>query len=326
MVAYEPSQRSMEPIDASQASVVDSSDPLIAWAGKQRQLDVSMGNPPNLSAGEVIARRYVIERLLAKGGMGEVYVAFDQMLEQRLALKTIASTLSDDPRAIRRLCREARLARCVRHPNVCRVHDIGIHGDEPREVVHFITMELIEGSSLRQVARLQPTSVSLALDIAGQVLHGLQAIHAAGILHRDMKSDNVMVDVVGSARAVIVDFGLARSLRTHQRFAHGPISGSMGYMSPEQLEGRPLSPRSDLFSFGVVLFELLTGRLPFDRCNRGFTWAESPPARELRALRPEVPAALGVVLERCLRHDPADRYPSSADVLRALAQLGVPTP
>jgi eukaryotic-like serine/threonine-protein kinase len=310
------------PSTAPDDSVADSSDPLIAWVCKQRQLEASIHNPPSLSAGEVIARRYFIEGLLARGGMGEVYVAFDMMLEQHIALKAIVATMSDDPTAIRRLCREARLARRVQHPNVCRVYDIGIHGDEPREVVYFMTMELIEGPSLRRLARLQPTNIARAVEIAGQVLDGLQAIHAAGVLHGDLKSENVMFDVGGSARAVIVDFGLARSLGANREAPGGPICGSIGYMSAEQLEGRPLSPRADIFSFGVVLFELLTGHLPFDRSRCEFSSAESvPPGRVVSAIRPEVPAALCAVLERCLSPEPAYRYPSAADVIAALRAL-----
>jgi len=277
-----------------------------------------------LSSGEILAKRYVVGQLLARGGMGEVYVAFDQMLRQPVAIKTVVSTLSDDPRAIRRLCREVRLARRVRHPNVCRVHDIGIHDSDPRDVIYFMTMDFIAGESLRKRAHGQGFSVHHAVQVALQLLSGLDAMHAAGVLHRDLKSDNIMISGTDEApKAVLIDFGLSRSLGKTGRVAGAPMSGSMGYMAPEQVEGKELSLQTDIFGFGVVLFELLTGVLPFERrgpqpLGAAKRWSAAAPS----AFRAEVPSALDEVVARCLHYSPSERYPNANSVVRALDRLG----
>jgi serine/threonine protein kinase len=256
--------------------------------------------------------------------MGEVYVAFDQMLRQRVAIKTVLSTRSDDPRAIRRLCREVRLARRVRHPNVCRVHDIGIHDADPRDIVYFMTMDFIDGVSLRKRAEGQALALEDAVQLALQLLSGIEAMHAVGVLHRDLKSDNVMLSGSNDApRAVLIDFGLSRSLGPSGRVAGAPMSGSMGYMAPEQVDGKDLSPATDIFAFGVVLFELLTGALPFElRGPQPFGATKHWSAAAPSAFRAEVPKALDEVVARCLRHAPAERYPDAASVAHALDRFG----
>jgi serine/threonine protein kinase len=289
----------------------------------EQRCETAVQGISTFAAGEVLAKRYVVGQLIARGGMGEVYLAFDQMLRERVAIKAVLPTLSDDPRAIRRLCREVRLARRVRHPNVCRVHDIGIHDPDPRDVVYFMTMDYIEGKSLRKFARARPLGIIEASRIARQILLGLGAIHTAGILHRDLKSDNVMItEGAEETRAILIDFGLSRSLGRGRRVAGAPMSGSMGYMAPEQMDGKELSPRTDIFAFGVVLFELLTGMLPFERrgpqlVNTAQQWTAPAPS----ALRSEVPAALDEVVARCLRYAPRDRFADAGSVAYALSRF-----
>jgi serine/threonine protein kinase len=283
---------------------------------------------PTFAVGELLAGRYRVEQLLARGGMGEVYLAFDTVFEQRLAIKTVLSTLSDNRGAVRRLCREVRLARRVQHPNVCRVHDIGVHAEDPRDVVYFMSMDFIEGQTLRALARAQRVAIPRVVCLARQILSGLDAVHSAGVLHRDVKSDNVMVSgEADSPLAVLVDFGLSRSLDGHGNVERTLMSGSVGYMAPEQLEGRTLSPRTDIFGFGVVLYEMLTGVLPFEAGRRRLASTELLGCEVCPStLRPDTPQALDEVVERCLRYLPEERYRDVRSVLGDLQQLGAKVP
>lgn len=277
---------------------------------------------------QMIASRYRIERFLGRGGMGEVYAAFDTVLGEHVALKTVLSTTSDNPSAIKRLFSEARLARRINHPNICRVHDVGVHEEPGRidERLHFLTMEFIDGKRLGQMLRAGPLDIELACNIAQQVLLGLVAAHQAGVLHRDVKSDNIMV--TGSARELhisITDFGLAQALDEQGRAIGGGRQervGSLAYMAPEQILGQDLTAATDVFGFGVVLFEMLCGRLPFI--------IESGSAREMAQqrlsghvpapchLRAGIPDALEALVLRCLATDRSLRFGSAAEVLAAL--------
>jgi serine/threonine protein kinase len=278
--------------------------------------------------GQMIAGRYRVERFLGRGGMGEVYSAFDGVLRERVALKTLLSTTSDNPHAVRRLFSEARLARRVSHPNVCRVHDVGVHEEPGRvdERLHFLTMELIGGKRLGQLLRAGQMEVGVALHIARQVLAGLQAAHGAGVLHRDLKSDNIMVTGLWpEVRIAITDFGLSQSLNEDSR-AVGTGGqervGSVPYMAPEQILGHELGPETDLFGFGVVLFEMLCGRLPFaheghnpkQTAIRRLTQRVVPPSH----WRAEVWPALDELVLRCLKEKPRDRYAHAGQVLATL--------
>lgn len=287
-------------------------------------------------AGQLIASRFRIDRFIGRGGMGEVYLAHDVVLDEPVALKTLLSTISDSPQAIRRLLSEVRLARRISHPNVCRVHDVGLHEETGRvdERLHFLTMEFIDGPRLGQLVRSSRMELRLVLDIARQILVGLGAAHAAGVLHRDLKSDNIMVsgqavDGEGAPlRIAITDFGLAQALDggmascgEHERV------GSVSYMAPEQILGLHLSPASDLFAFGVVLFEMLCAELPF-ACGDGSRQAalrrllQKPTAPS--QLRPDVPPALDRVVLRCLKQRPQDRFASAEEVIAALDELSAP--
>jgi eukaryotic-like serine/threonine-protein kinase len=281
--------------------------------------------------GQMIASRYRIQRFLGRGGMGEVYSAFDGVLGERVALKTLLSTTSDNPHAVRRLFSEARLARRISHPNVCRVHDIGVHEEPGRvdERLHFLSMEFIDGKRLAQILRRGSMPLGAALSIARQVLAGLQAAHAAGVLHRDLKSDNIMV--TGQTRApriVITDFGLSQALNGEARAA-GTLGqarvGSVPYMAPEQILGHELGPETDVFGFGVVMFEMLCGRLPF--LPQGDTLEQTALHRLTQravlpsSLRRGIPKALDAIVMHCLNERPRDRYAHAQQVLAALDGL-----
>lgn len=260
--------------------------------------------------GEVLGGRFAVERLLSRGGMGEVYVAFDRMLEQRVALKVMLATLADDERAVRRLCQEVRTARRIRHPNVCGVYDVGVHDADRRDTCYFMTMDYIEGSSLRSWSRQRQLPEACVSRLSRQILSALDAVHSAGIVHGDLKADNVMITgEAGAERAVLIDFGLARRIRGKTRTAQP--AGTVGYMAPELARGARATVCTDVFAFGVVLFEMLTGCLPFDR-RHGHSAALA-----VRALRPELDAAHEAFLERCLRPAPQDRFPNIASVRRA---------
>jgi serine/threonine protein kinase len=265
---------------------------------------------PIFTPGTVAGGRYRIVALLGRGGMGEVYRADDLRLGQRVALKFLAPHLAADPARLERLYAEVRVGRQVSHPNVCRIYDIGDAGGHP-----FIAMQFVEGedlaSLLRRVGRL---SLEKSLDIARDICSGLAAAHAAGVIHRDLKPSNIMIDAQG--RAILLDFGLA-SVGADD--ASRP-SGSLHYASPEQLAGRGVSIASDLYSLGLVLYELLTSRRAFE----GETLAEVSAARASHRItapsiaRPDIPSALDRMIVRCLSIDPAERPASAREILAVL--------
>jgi tRNA A-37 threonylcarbamoyl transferase component Bud32 len=280
---------------------------------------------------DVVAQRYLVLRFIAKGGMGEVYEVYDRELKERVALKTLTSSFSQSARAIRRLKAEAQLARRVSHPNVCRIYDLGTHViGGTGAIIHFLTMELVHGESLGQRVRSGGAiPVEEANQLAHQLLLGLSAAHRAGILHRDFKSDNVMLrpETSGELTAVIMDFGLARALgRDTAQLTTGRNQGLVGtiaYMSPEQIESRPLTTASDVYSFGIAWFEMLTGKLPFiastgagtalERFNRA---AVSP-----SSVNPAVPRSLDPIVLKCLSRRSEDRFTTPDEVLAALSHF-----
>ncbi|HZH16935.1 MAG TPA: protein kinase [Archangium sp.] len=289
--------------------------------------------------GTEVAGRYRVERFLSRGGMGEVYAAEDLSLHEPVALKTVRPELAATPEALLRFKRELRLARRVTHPNVCRVFDIGEHEVIPERGtpyrIVFLTMELLAGRTLHeQLVRHEKMPPEQVLRLAEQMAGALDAAHAAQIIHRDFKPGNVMLvpapPVAGGLRAVVTDFGLARGELLEgdgSASREGHIVGSPSYMSPEQLEGLPLSPASDIYSFGLVLFEMVTGRRPFV--------AETPTAASLMRLRqappsplelvPELAPSWEAVLLRCLERQPGARFATASEVIAAL-RSGEPTP
>jgi len=264
-------------------------------------------------AGEMIDGRYRIVGLLGRGGMGEVYRAEDLTLEQPVALKFLPEALSMDGGALARFHREVRVARQISHRNVCRVYDIGQH-----EGLHFLSMEYVRGEELSSVLkRFGRLPSDKAVEIARQLCAGLAAAHEAGVLHRDLKPANVMIDENGDVR--ITDFGLAGLA---EEFRGGAaLEGTPEYMSPEQLKGRELTPRSDIYSLGLVLYEIFTGRKAFSantltdvlRLRQSVSMPDSP-SSIVRDLDPLVER----VIERCLAVEPKERPANALQVAAAL--------
>jgi serine/threonine-protein kinase len=266
----------------------------------------------------VVAGRYEILGLIGSGGMGTVYRARDQELDEIVALKMLRKRLASDADALERFRREVKLARRVTHRNVARTFDIGEHAGGK-----FLTMELVDGEMLRsRLARTGSLPVAEAVRIASEVCTGLAAAHAAGVLHRDLKPENVIV--ARDDRVVITDFGIARALSAGEASASAhEIVGTPAYMAPEQLESAQLDERTDVYALGVMLFELLTGVVP---------WAnESPiraalarmrePAPDVRTERPSISAALAHIVATCMATKREDRHRSAEEVGRALAEL-----
>jgi predicted ATPase len=263
---------------------------------------------------------------LGAGGMGEVYRAWDTRLERTVAIKVLPESVSQKPEQRRRLENEARAISKLSHPNICTLHDISHH--EGRD---FLVLELVEGKTLRELLTSGSIPVRKAIPIAVQVADGLARAHELGITHRDLKPENLMV---AAETVKILDFGLARlGFETEQSPAGddtaafltqpGTILGTLGYMSPEQAKGDPGDFRSDQFSFGVVLYEMLTGRRPFRRPSAAETLSatihDNP--ESVGTLSPEVPPPLSWVVERCLAKEPDKRYFSTLDLARDLIAI-----
>jgi serine/threonine protein kinase/predicted Zn-dependent protease len=264
--------------------------------------------------GTVLAGRFRIIRYLACGGMGEVYEAFDEILSQRIALKTLRIARIDSPDFHARFVHEVQTARSVTHPNVCRVYDLEVHEGTP-----FITMELLCGETLASyLKRTAPIKEVDALPLIQQVCNGLEAAHLAGIVHRDLKPGNIiLVTTDGAVRAVITDFGLARFSEPSNTSGHSStqfLAGTPDYIAPEVLAGQPATARADIFSFGVILFEMLTGRRPFSSHVRGIVERVSGRAPSPREIIPTISPNWDKTIRQCLDRDPAQR-PRSASII-----------
>jgi len=279
---------------------------------------------------ELVAFRYRIRGLLGRGGMGEVYEAEDLELHERVALKVLRRELAERPGALEQLKREIALARKVSHPNVCRLFDVGFHlrtSASGSERICFFTMELLQGESLStRLHRTGPLSPDEARPLVRQLCEGLLAAHEAGIVHRDLKSANVLLVSArpgSSPRAVITDFGLARLVDESPAAPVEPATrliGTPAYMAPEQLEGKPITPATDLYALGIILFELLTGARPFQGEDAWSTATQRlhVPAPSPRELRPELERQWEVLILRCLERQPERRFPHARAVLTAL--------
>jgi len=271
-----------------------------------------------LTQGSLIAGRFEIVSLLGKGGMGTVYKAFDRMLEEEVAIKVLRRDLTGDPDNARRFRSEIRLARKVSHPNVCRIHEYGEDG-----ALNYISMALLQGTDLKHLLLARPEGVppEEAFDLAIQACAGLQAIHDTGIVHRDLKSSNVMRDTEGIVR--LMDFGIAKESRrgtSAPLTAIGTLVGTPEYMSPEQCRGETLDARSDIYALGVVIFELFTGKLPFQGDSLVATLfmhiRQPPPLSGPWASR--LPPRVGRVLEKALAKRADERYASARELAAAL--------
>lgn len=280
--------------------------------------------------GSLVAGRYRVLRFLARGGMGEVYEVEDLELHERLALKTVHPAVASDPGAIERFKREVHLARKVTHPNVCRLFDLGYHTPrEGLEPIAFLTMEMLEGETLAaRLKRLGKMSPDEILPLARQMAAGLRAAHDAGIVHRDFKADNVFLVRLpdGSERVVVTDFGIARARGSRDDLSvatltmAGSVVGTPAYMAPEQVAGETVGAAADQYALGLVLYEMLSGELPFRGDTPLATAAKrlSEPPPSLAKLVPELPAHWVAAIGRALERRPEDRFSSVTAFLEAL--------
>lgn len=281
---------------------------------------------PTFAVHALVGGRYRVERFLAFGGMGEVYAALDTELGEQVALKTIRNDVAGDPRVAERFKREIALARKVTHRNVCRIFDLGVHQAEGQPPQVFLTMELLLGESLAErIAKQGPMRPDVALPIVRQMAAALAAAHEVGIIHRDFKSGNVLLVSDGSGlRAVVTDFGLARASDTDPFATDGEgeaaMVGSPVYMAPEQVEGGTVDKAADIYALGVVLFEMLTANIPFagDSAMAIAIKRIQEPAPSPRMFAPTLDARWEAAVMRCLERDPAARFASVTDVVRAL--------
>jgi len=277
----------------------------------------------DLTTGSTFAGRYQIIEELGRGGMGKVYRVLDKKLNEEVALKLIRPEIGLDKKTIERFSNELKLSRKIVHKNVARMFDLNEHGG-----AHYITMEYVRGEDLRRLIRkIGILSPGQAIPIARQVCEGLGEAHKLGIVHRDLKPGNIMIDEEGKAR--IMDFGIARSLTGKGITDSGVMIGTPEYMSPEQMEGKEVDQRSDLYSLGIILFEMLTGRVPFSG-DTPLSVAvkqktEAPP--DPRRLNPQIPADLSRLILKCLEKDKTKRYQSTEELYADLerAEKGIPS-
>jgi serine/threonine protein kinase len=280
-------------------------------------------NPANneLKVGQVVAGRYEILARLGEGGMGTVWRVRDRNLNNaEIALKVLLSSWFGDQTMLKRFRREVLIARKITHPSVCRVYDHGEADD-----LQFLTMELVSGRTLRAVIQAGPIDPYRALDILKHIAEGLTAAHKQEVIHRDLKPENVILGDDG--RVVVVDFGLARSPLVDNSTVF-TIAGTRPYMSPEQLRGEPIDVRSDVFALGILGFELLTGRSPFDMGSASETTSailrDPPRALEVPSLPPAIVSRLTELLTRALAKSPGERFPSAGDFALCLANARDP--
>jgi serine/threonine-protein kinase len=253
--------------------------------------------------------RYRIERKLGAGGMADVYLAEDQELGRRVAIKILNSRHGNDDQFIERFRREAKNAAALNHPNIVSIYDRG-----EAEDTYYIAMEFLDGRTLKElIIGRGAAPINVAIEYARQILSALRFAHRHGIVHRDIKPHNVLVD--GEGRVKVTDFGIARA-GTSQMTETGSIVGTAQYLSPEQAKGGEVDPRSDLYSLGVVLYELLTGKTPFDGetpveiAMKHLSTTPKPPSK----LRPDVPRELDMVVMRALAKNPDERYQSADEM------------
>src|SRR5882672_9779919 len=284
------------------------------WSVPEGGVAVATAALKPLSPGTVLGERYEIIRLLGQGGMGAVYQAHDRELEREVGLKVIRRDMAADPEILRRFKQELILARQITHKNVIRIFDLG-----QADGFKFITMEYIEGRDLQNLLKERnKVEAGDAAKIIAQVCRALEVAHAEGVIHRDLKPQNIMLDKTG--RVYVMDFGIARSTLTSSMTQTGALIGTPDYMSPEQAKGQKVDARSDLFAVGIIFYEILSGQSPFNAdTTMGKLWKRtSEPARPLGELDKTIPAALSEIVKKCMEIDPQKRYATATELLHAI--------
>jgi len=267
-----------------------------------------------LKGGTLVGARYQLLKLLGEGGMGAVYKALDRELDRIVALKVIRPQFASEPHVLQRFKQELVLARQVTHRNVIRIFDLGV-----AEGIRFITMEYVEGRDLSSILKERHTlPPGEAVCYIMQICEGLAAAHAEGVIHRDLKPTNVMIDAQG--RALIMDFGIARSMASSAMTRTGALMGTPIYMSPEQARATPVDARSDIYTLGIIFYELLTGAVPFKADSLMSTLlmrCEQKPVPP-NEIDPSIPSSLNDIILKAMATAPADRYQSTREMLHDL--------
>jgi len=270
-----------------------------------------------MERGTTIADRYEIIEELGRGGMGNVYRVVDKKINEEMALKLLHPAIAAEEKTIKRFKNELKLARKITHKNVCRMYDFNEEEGTP-----YITMEYVPGEDLKNTIRMTgQLSVGRAVSIAKQICEGLAEAHHLGVVHRDLKSRNIMIDREGNAR--ILDFGIARSLKAEGITGDGIMVGTPEYMSPEQVKGEEADQRSDIYSFGIILFEMVTGKIPFEG-DTSLSIAlkhktEVPPNPQ--DFNDQIPEELNTVILKCLEKEKEERYQNTGEVYSELANI-----
>ncbi|MCU0242562.1 MAG: protein kinase [Vicinamibacteria bacterium] len=277
-----------------------------------------------LAPGQTIGHYVILDRL-GRGGMGEVFSAKDTRLDRTVALKVLPPEMVHDPERMQRFSREAKTLAALSHPNIVTIFSI-----EEIDEWHVLVMELVAGQTLRGAIAKEGLGLARLLEIAESLAEALAAAHERGVTHRDLKPENIML--TDSGRLKVLDFGLAK-ITTEQQFSGAPdhstltrdgvILGTVPYMSPEQAQGKPIDQRSDVFSLGIIIYELLTGQRPFQGGNLAELISsilrDAP--RSISTLRPQTPPALKLIIKRCLEKAPKDRFQSAGELHAALRAL-----
>jgi eukaryotic-like serine/threonine-protein kinase len=279
-------------------------------------------SPDPFSTGTLFAGRYRIIEELGRGGMGQVYKAIDTKIQERIAIKIIRPEIADNPKTIERFRNELKLARQISHRNVCRMHDLGEDGR-----THFITMEYVSGENLDKIIRrMKALNIGTAEDYARQICEGLAEAHRLGVVHRDLKPQNIIIDETGTVR--IMDFGIARTFASGGPTGEGMMIGTPDYMAPEQAEGKTADQRTDIYAFGLILYEMVAGKRPFDSdtpisvAMKHKTEIPRPP----RDWNAQVPDELNALILKCLEKDKTKRYQSASELLAELGRIEVLLP
>lgn len=281
---------------------------------------LAVDDPTTAALLRAVQGEFQLVREIGRGGMGVVYHAIDERLARAVAIKTLPPHLAADPAVRARFLREARTAGALSHPNI-----VPIYQAAERDGVVYFVMALVEGESLaEQIARLGPLDTASLLPVVRQLASALDYAHEEGVVHRDVKAENVLLDRHG--RALVTDFGIARVTEAQPLTATGTVLGSVHYMSPEQVSGETLDGRSDLYAIGVLMFFALTGRFPFERNAASavlVAHVNATPPR-VRELAREIPAPIDDVIAKLLAKAPADRLGSARALLQALAFMSAP--
>jgi serine/threonine protein kinase len=279
--------------------------------------DTLQSSLKELAAGEMFAQRYHIIEELGKGGMGRVYKALDKEIQEKVALKLLNPEIAADSKTIDRFRNELKTARQISHKNVCRMYHLS-----KDEGVYYITMEYVRGEDLKSMIRMMGRlSPGQAISVAKQLCEGLSEAHRLGVVHRDLKPQNIMIDREGSVK--IMDFGIARSLKAKGITGTGMMIGTPEYMSPEQVEGKEADERSDIYAVGVILYEMQTGRVPFE--------GETPLSVALKQktelpenpskINPQIPEDLSRLILKCMEKEKEKRFQKVGEILEELSKI-----